>query len=351
MQYKYLLAISLSIAACGSPRKTPAPPSPRPVVVVRAESLQTVTRSYTGTVEAEEFSVLAFKVPGRLTSLDVSQGQMVDKGTAIATIDPFDYRLQSEAANAYLNTARSIYERNERLFAQHAVAEQNVEIAQADYVKAGSASSIARSTLDYTRLTAPFSGMVEQKYAENYQEVQVGEPIIKLVNPKLLNVRFVLPETGINLIHIPKKIYVEFSTVPGRRFLAEVKEYIYASDGSGIPVTLRIADPDFANHDKDVLPGFSCNVIFEIASTVESSFILPASAVETEGSTNYVWIVNPQTSTVHRHAVELVRSQYRALVSQGINRHDVIVTAGVASLTEGMKVTLAPFRGNPQEVY
>lgn len=350
MLYKYLFFGGLLAVACGSPKKTLPPPPPRPVVVVQAEALQTVTRSYTGIVEAEEFSVLAFKVAGRLTALNVNQGELVRKGTVIATINPFDYRLQYEAANAYLQTARAIYERNERLFAQHAVAEQNVEIAQADYVKAGSASNIARSTLEYTQLVAPFSGMIEQKYVENYQEVQVGESIVKLVNPKLLNVRFVLPETSINLIHLPKKIYVEFSTIPGKRFVAEVKEYIYASDGSGIPVTLRITDPDFTKDENNVLPGFSCKVILEIASTIEHSFILPGSAVETEGPTDYVWIVDPHTRTVHRHAVELVRFQDRALVNKGINSHDIIVTAGISALTEGMHVTLLPFSAKPPEV-
>lgn len=82
--------------------------------------------------------------------------------------------------------------------------------------------------------------------------------LVRLVNPDKLNVRFILPETAISVMQIPKTIYVQFDTYPGRWFQADIKEYIYSSDGSGIPVTLRITDPDFKPFQKEVYPRFFC---------------------------------------------------------------------------------------------
>jgi len=62
----------------------------RPVKVVNVESLGAVNKLYTGIVEAEEYSNLAFKLSGPLISMNVDEGQKVKKGQVIAAVDPLD---------------------------------------------------------------------------------------------------------------------------------------------------------------------------------------------------------------------------------------------------------------------
>lgn len=326
--------------SCQGNKQTDSPYPPRPVKIVQVEALGTINKLYTGIVQAEEFSILAFKVSGPLIALNVQEGQKVSKGALIARIDPLDYELQYETTQAAYNTAKAIYERNKRLYAQNAVAAQNLEIAEADYVKATSAINIAKRTLDYTRLTAPFSGIIEKKYVENFQKIQVGESIVKLVNPEEIEIYFILPETSIGLIEVPKTIFVEFDTQKGKLFAADIKEYIYASDGSGIPITLKITDEEFAPFRKNVLPGFSCKVFFKLANTVSDNFIIPASALFNEDGKEYVWIVDPQARTAKRQEVKTLKFSDYALVKEGLNSDDYIITAGVLSVHDGQKVRL-----------
>ena len=219
-------------SACQPQKESSAPLKPRPVRVAQVKALGTIDRQYTGVVEATEFSVLAFKVSGTLTELNVEEGQKVKQGHLIASIDPYDYQQQYNAAASNYNAAKSIYERNERLLKANATATQNVEIAQADYIRAGSAVDIARSTLDYTRLIAPFDGIIVKKYVANHEEVMVGQSIAKLVNPDNIEISFVLPETSIELLKMPKTIYVEFDSQKGKLFTSDIKEYIYSSKNS-----------------------------------------------------------------------------------------------------------------------
>ena len=312
----------------------------RPVQVVKVGSLGTIDNSYTGTVEAEEFSILAFKVSGTITDFPVTEGQILPQSKRIARIDPTDYRLKYQTAEANYKAAKSIYERTRRLLEQNATAVQNLEIARADYVKASSALDIARRTLGYTELTAPFQGLIEKKYAENFQEILTGDPIVRLVNPDKINVRFILPETAIRLIGIPKTIYVQFDTRPGQWFEADIKEYIYSSDGSGIPVTLRITDPAFAPFSEEVYPGFSAKVLFKIENTISDNFVIPASALREENGKFYIWIVDPRNQTVNLRPVDILRFEDKALVKKGIASDDIIVTAGVYDLQNGQKVKI-----------
>lgn len=336
----FILSSLFLLTSCQQKEKVRETVPARPVRVAQVKALGTITRQYTGVVEPTEFSILAFKISGTLTELNVEEGQKVEQGKVIARINPYDYQQQYNAAESNYSTAKSIYERNERLLKANATATQNVEIAQADYIRAGSAVDIARSTLDYTRLSAPFSGIIVKKYVANYEEVLVGQAIVKLVNPDGIEISFILPETSIELLKAPKTIYVEFDSQKGKLFVSDIKEYIYSSNGSGIPIKLQITDKAFLPYRQNVFPGFSCKVIFSIQNTVSDNFIIPASALFREGKAEFVWIVDPQTLTVRKQEVTTLKFDSEALVKTGLHSDDLIVTAGVEAIKDNQKVTL-----------
>lgn len=337
----FLILSVFFFSACQDQKENPASTFPRPVRVAQVKALGTIDRQYTGVVEATEFSILAFKISGTLTELNVEEGQKIKQGYLIARINPYDYQQQYNTAASNYKAAKSIYERNERLLKANATATQNVEIAQADYIRAGSAVDIAQSTLDYTRLFSPFDGIIVKKYVANYEEVMTGQPIAKLVNPDNIEISFVLPETNIELLKIPKTIYVEFDSQKGKLFTSDIKEYIYSSNGFGIPVTLKITDQEFFSYRDNVFPGFSCKIIFRIQNMVSNNFIIPASALFHEGNQEFVWVVDPLLSTVKKQAVTTIRFEEKALVKTGLHSDNIIVTAGVQALKDNQKVTIS----------
>ncbi|MDE5638541.1 MAG: efflux RND transporter periplasmic adaptor subunit [Odoribacter sp.] len=339
-KYYIIIWLALRLASCSGEQTPDLLYPPRPVRTVKIESLETTDKTYTGIAEASQFSILAFKISGTLTELNVKQGQWVPQGYTIARINPADYELKYQTAETDYQTARSINQRTHRLLEQNAIALQNAEISQADYIQANSAVSIAKNTLAYTSLHTPFGGIIEQRYVENYQQVAMGESIVKLVNPAHIEVSFTLPETAINLIHSSKKIFVRFDTRKDHWYEAEVKEYVYSSEGSGIPVTLRITDKNFNPVKDEIYPGFSCQILFRIENTIASNFVIPASALYTQNSQTYVWVVDPANKTVSLHPVKAVRFEDKAVVQTGLNSHDIIVTAGICDLQEGQKVSL-----------
>lgn len=317
----------------------------RPVRVVKVESLGALEKMYTGVVEAEEYSKLAFKLSGPLIAMNVDAGQKVKKGTIIAAVDPLDYNLQMEANKAAYITAKSQMERNKKLLAMQAISKQDYEIAEANFVKAKSAYETSQNMLEDTKLKAPFDGFVEAKYVENYQKVQTGESIIKLVNPEKLEVNFILPETNVRMTRMPVSVKVEFDTYKGIWFGAKVKEFIDASpDGSGIPVKLSIVDSRFTRDKYNIYPGFSCKVSLSVDHDDTNGYIVPLSAVFKDLSTTEVsvWLYDAQTGSVKRQKVvtdQLLGSE-SVMVTSGLKGDDVIVVAGVTYITEGQKVNV-----------
>ncbi len=331
--------------SCGGKKENTGQESIRPVRVVKVELLGAMQKMYTGVVQAEEYSKLAFKVSGPLVEMNVDAGQKVKKGTVIAAVDPLDYNLQFEANKAAYVTSKLQMERNKKLLAMQAISKQDYEIAEANYIKAKSAYETSQNTLADTKLRAPFDGFVEQKYVENYQKVQPGESIIKLVNPDKLEVGFILPETNVRLTREKMQVAVEFDTYKGKWFKAKVKEFVDASpDGSGIPVRLAITDKSFNRDVYNIYPGFSCKVILSIDNETGKGYTVPLSAVFKDLKTDEtsVWLYHTADETVKRQKVttEQLLGTDRVLVTEGLEADDIIVVAGVNYIVNGQKVAV-----------
>ena len=226
-----------------------------------------------------------------------------------------------------------------------AISQQEYEIAKANYIKGKSAYETSANTLEDTKLRAPFDGFVEKKFVENYQKVNPGESIIKLVNPNKLAVGFTLPETSVDLTRTPMTVTVEFDTYKGIWFKAKVKEFIDASpDGTGIPVKLVIDDSRFSRDKHNIYPGFSCKVNLKIETPVEDSYIVPMSALFKNPTSNEtcVWVYDPKTGTVTSRTVEIGQlfGNDKIMVQKGLSNEDTIVVAGANYITEGQKVKL-----------
>lgn len=332
--------------ACGG-EKTVYQEILRPVKVAKVASFGAMESVYTGVVEAEEYSKLAFQVAGPLVEMNVEAGQEVKKGAVIAAVDASDYRLRFESNRAAFITAQSQLARDKRLLAMQAVARQDYELSEAAFVRARTAYEIARNTLENTKLRAPFDGFVEEKYVENYQKVQPGEPVVKLVNPDKLEVYFILPETDVRLMDAVIEAAVEFDTYPGRWFAAEVKEFVDASPGgSGIPVRLVLADTAFHLEAYHIYPGFSCRVRLLVDNTDGIGRWVPLSALFRDMATEEisVWLYDAASGTVARCPVEVgaLFGTDRVGVAHGLKAGDVIVVAGGSYLTDGQRVAVLP---------
>ncbi|MBS6703962.1 MAG: efflux RND transporter periplasmic adaptor subunit, partial [Alistipes indistinctus] len=209
---------------------------------------------------ADDISNLAFREPGQIVKMNVSEGQSVKKGTVIAEINPREYMLQMEADKATYLTAQSQLERNKRLIERQAISRQDYETAEAAYVRARTAYDNSKSILADTKLVAPFSGAVEKVYADNYQRVQAGEPVVRLVNPQTRSVKFTMPESGLQTLKLSGLAFtVRFDNYPNVVFDALLKEYVQSStQAAGITVALTLDGQNVGKYD--IAPGMACTV-------------------------------------------------------------------------------------------
>lgn len=346
MNSKLVLVLLLVIFAVSCSKPVVQEQGPRPVKVTNVSALNVIEKSFSGIVSPDQFSDLAFKMSGPLISLNVDEGQKVRTGQVIAEVDPADFKWDYEAKKASFQTAQAQLQRAEKLLKKQAISKQEYETTQASYSNAKAAFENAQNTLQQTKLRAPFDGFIQKKYVENYQKVQMGQSIVCLINPNKLLIEFTMPETNIIYLTSPHTLLVEFDTYKGKYFKAKIKDYVEASpDGSGVPVSLYIDDPDFNLSTYKVAVGFSCRVVLNANNeTFVGAVSVPLSALVVEPETNKksVFVFNKNTGTVELRNVKedgLVGSD-SVIITEGLKPGENVVSAGATRLVNGQQVKL-----------
>lgn len=196
-----------------------------------------------------------------------------------------------------------------------------------------------------TKLLAPFDGSIEKRLVENYQRVNSGEGIVRLVNTQKLRIKFTVPDDYLYLLRAKDATFkVEFDTYKGNIFNARLEEYLdISTDGTGIPVTITIDDPAFDRAVYDVKPGFTCNIRLasDIAPFIEEKLMnVPLSAVfgDSENKNTYVWVVKDNRVSRREVTVYSPTGEANLLISKGLKPDETVVIAGVYQLVEGQRV-------------
>lgn len=337
----YLL-LPLLAGGCSHRGPAPATSAPRPVKITTAAAARTLESDFAGLATPDDAVTLAFKLAGQVQRVAVSQGERVERGALLAELDPRDVELQVAATRSAYEEARSVRERMQRLLSHEAVSRQEAEAADTRYAQARSTYENTLDLLGETRLKAPFAGVIERTYVDNFERVQAGQSIVRLVNPVTTTVQFTLPESALDALRdTATRFSVRFDNYRGVTIPARLKDYAQtSSDASGFPVSLRLENPDPARWR--ISPGMSCTITMQRADPVTDAVSLPLTAIcaPAEGGT-WVWTVG-RDDRVTRRAVRTgeLFGRDRVVIDSGVMPGDRVVTAGVYRLTEGEKVRI-----------
>lgn len=349
-----LIVLTLMIAAgCGGRKEEEAEAIIRPVKTITIDKAEAgLKRTFSGTIRPGKDAAMAFRVSGKVEEILVDIGERVERDQLLARIDSHDYQLSVktiagnlESARAAARNSESGYQRNKRLYENSNISkaeldqyetQRNSDRAQVESLEAQLAQ--ARNQLVYCGLKAPFSGYISGKKVEEFENVVSGQTVLTLVDPGELKADVGVPESLISRVNAGQDVSVTLESLPARRFSGTVIEVGVTLDRSTgtYPVTVMIDEPS-----PEILPGMSAEVTFTFGFAGEKSFVVPTAAIVEDIRTGErsLWIVSENT-------VEKRKVQTGALVSEGIeivsglNEGEVVVTAGVHQLEEGMEVRI-----------
>jgi len=306
---------------------------------------------YAADIRARIESRLGFRVAGKLIQRQAEAGQRVQAGQVLAQIDPQDYQLAAQAAQAQLAAAQTQRDlsqaelrRFEGLRAQNFISSVELERREAAFKAADATLAQARAQAQaqgnqaaYARLLATTSGVVTGVEAEVGQVVTAGQPVVRLAHDGPRDAVFAVPEQAV-MAFKPGQAMQAVLTSTGQVLKGRVREVGASAD----PVT-RTFTIKLALDASEKLPlGATVNVQARALQGSQPPVIkLPTSALRQEGAGTAVWVLDEAAMTVRSQPVQVgTVDGNQVVIASGLQPGQKVVAAGVHVLTAGQKVTV-----------
>jgi multidrug efflux system membrane fusion protein len=317
------------------------------------------TLSELGTVAPIATVTVLPQLSGYLTEVGYKEGQDVAKGQFLAQIDPRQYELdlqQAQAAlvkdQASLGQARADLARFEQLRAQKAIAEQTVSdqeflVKQDEAQVKSDEANIAQFKLDlaYCRITAPVGGRVGLRLIDpgNYVTASSSPGIVVITTLKPTTVQFTVAQNDlgkvIERVNSGAKLPVTAYTSDNTRAIATGTLYAISNQMATSTGTVALR-ATFANEDEALFPNEFVNVKI-LVDTLSQAVLVPTPAVLSGAPGNYVYLAN-SNNTVSVHKVTPGPSDgVNTAILSGLSAGDTVVIDGTDRLTDGAKISIA----------
>ena len=196
----YLAALAL-LAGC-NPKEENPPASGRAPVAVKVQEISDTrtaeTISYVGTAEASRTAVISAPNAGRLVSLDVRRGDRVSAGQVIGQIESQTVRSTWQMAQATLAQAEDGYDRAMQVYDSGSISEVQMVEINTKLSQARAAAEAAQKALDDCTLKAPFDGYVSDVMASESVQLNMFEPVVRIMDISEIVISFSVPESEIN---------------------------------------------------------------------------------------------------------------------------------------------------------
>ncbi len=153
---------------------------------VALETLQTSPFSHyievRGNIEAKQSQSVNAGMPGQLKKVYVVEGQQISKGQLIAEVDATSMRESMRQLEINIETAKTVYERQQKLWDQKIGSEIQYIQAKSGYESLVQQLASVKQQFKYARITAPVGGTVDVVYLKTGQSVAPGMPVVNIVN-------------------------------------------------------------------------------------------------------------------------------------------------------------------------
>ena len=145
---------------------------------------------------------------GRVATLSVREGSTVDVGSPLFTLDNDLQQAASAENEAAVINAKQSYDRAKTLLRSAAGSQKAFDDAEAALRSAEARLNSTKTRLDRRRMLSPVAGTIQEVYFRVGEMVQPGRPIVSIVPPGNIKVRFFVPQATLPNIHIGDHVLI-----------------------------------------------------------------------------------------------------------------------------------------------
>jgi RND family efflux transporter MFP subunit len=360
------VAVAVSLTGCSSDQQKVAA-SPEvvrnvPVLVAQRSNVPDVLEAV-GTVRAVQTSILASQTMGNIVEVRVHEGDRVQRGEVLAVIDDSQPRASLERATAAdlaaqqqliaaetdLTLAASTLKRYQTLFDRKSVspqefdevkARQQAALARRDLARAGqdqakAALAQARTSFDYTRLRAPFDGVITEKKADTGTLAAPGMPIFTLEDVRRYRLEATVNETDLSGVKMSQPVPVLVDALGDSELKGKVAQIVPAADPGSRSFLVKIDLPA----DPRLRSGLFGRAQFPRGQ--RNSLLIPRTAVVDRGQLQGVFVLDQNKIAALRYVTVGRRSGDNVEVLAGLQPGESLVARPGELELDGKRIEAA----------
>lgn len=301
-----------------------------------------LTRRYVCQIHSSRHIELRALERGYLHVVSVSEGQVVSKGQPMFSLLPVTYQAELGRAQAEAEAARIELENTRRLAADKVVAPTELALAEARYEKAAAAVTLAQAHLDFTRIDAPFDGIMDRLHVREGSLVEEGELLTTLSDNAHMWVYFNVPEAEyLDLVTAderPEHKTVKLLMANDRLFAQPGRIAVIEADFNNETGTIPFR-ADFPNPARLLRHGQTGTILLE--RPLPGALVIPQKATFEILDHHYVFVVGPDDKVVQRRIEVGAELEDVFVVTRGLEEKDRIVVEGLRQVHDGQAVVAA----------
>jgi RND family efflux transporter MFP subunit len=224
--------------------------------------------------------------------------------------------------------------------AQVSAAQQRVQADESRYQSAVAGLAHETALVEYTRIVAPFSGVVTQRYASEGSMIQAGiasqtqaMPVVKVSQNNLLRLMLPVPEGNVSSVHKGQHVSVDVPAL-NRTFDGTVTRF---ADRLQMSTRTMTTEVDVKNPELNLIPGMYAQVMLRTAEAKNATAV-PPDAVDGTGDNQRLFLVDG-VGVVRIHKVQTgIQSPQFVQILSGVEVGDIVITGRHSDLHEGQKV-------------
>jgi membrane fusion protein (multidrug efflux system) len=292
-----------------------------------------------GSVNTKENILIQPEMPGTLVVLNAKAGQHVSKGQLLARVDDGGSSQQVASLETQYQLAKTTFERQKNLWSQKIGSEIQYLQAQTQMLSLQRSVAQAKAMLSKTEIRAPFSGTIDEVFVERGQVVSAGpQGLMRIVNLNNMYVSTSIPESYIGKLKVGTEVDV-FLTSLNKSYKGKVRQignFINPNNRSfGIEVSLP--------NPENLLRPNQVAKLKVIDYTAKNAIVVPTNIIQEDGQGNkFVFVAinsNEKTAIAKKVLVTIGKSSDNVTeILSGLVANDIIVTEGVNTISEGMKL-------------
>jgi len=359
-----LFMVTILLPACGKEKHDNLPG--KTATVVKGATLETIKMQpldesfeATGTVRSKTSAIVSPRIPGTISVMTAKEGSRVRKGEILARLDARENQATAAAAEGAVEDARraldeskarrkladSQFERYQKLFKSDVVsrqefdikgtekelAEQGVARAEARLKQAQEQATGAGAFADYTKITAPITGIISSRQADLGATVFPGQTLFTIEDESGYQLELAIPESLSLKVSSGTPVEVTLEAI-GSSFRAKIAEIVPSAD----PLT-RTFTAKIPLQQKGLKSGMFGRGTISLGSKI-NGMTLPKKAIVERGALTFIWVLDKENIARMRIVKAGKNLGERVEILAGLSDGERIVTGGLEKISEGAKV-------------